>query len=388
MRAAPVPAGTRPGPFGRVRALSAAVILLCWRVLGTQAATAGDEASWVRIDGSSTVFPISEAAADEFQIVQQDTRVTVAISGTGGGFTHFLAGESDINNASRPISAAEADLAALRSISYVETPIARDGLTVAVHPRNDWVDYLTVTELRRIWSVDSPARRWSDLRPDWPAREMHLYAPGPASGSFDYFTEAILGRPAAARPNHVSHEDDNVLAQGIAADEDALGYFGYTYYLQYKNRIRPVPIDGGSGPVAPTAASIENATYRPLSRILLLYVRAAALSRSEVAAFVDFYLRHARVFVASVGAIPLPERAYELGRHRMRALCAGSLFAGKTLTAAEVLRVLEEHRDCAGGDGTGAASTSTSRSEVAFAERGAPIRQAGGVEGRRSPEAR
>ena len=301
---------------------------------------------WIRIDGSSTVFPISEAVADQFQVLNDGARVTVAISGTGGGFERFLARQCDINDASRPITAAEASAAARAGIDYVEIPIARDGLSVAVHPANGWVDYLTMDELRRIWAPERSVRRWSDVRPGWPSREIHLYGPGPASGTFDYFTDVIEGERGRSRQDYTAHEDDNVLAQGIAADEDALGYFGYGYYLQHRDRIRLVPIDEGAGPVSPSAESIETGAYRALSRLLFLYIRADALERSAVEAFVDFYLNHARLFVAAVGAVPLPGPAYAAGRERLARRCTGSLFATAERRGADVVRVLLENSTC------------------------------------------
>jgi phosphate transport system substrate-binding protein len=305
-------------------------------------AAAAPHGDWIRINGSSTVFPISEAVADQFQLLNDDVRVTVAISGTGGGFESLLSGQCDIADASRPITAAEAAAAARAGIDYVEVPIARDGLSVAVHPANDWVDYLTIDELRRIWAPERSVTRWSDVRPAWPSREIHLYGPGPASGTFDYFTGVLEGERGRSRLDYTAHEDDNVLAQGIAADEDALGYFGYGYYVQHRNRIRLVPIDEGAGPVSPSVESIEAGAYRTLSRLLFLYVRTAALERPPVAAFVDFYLAHARLFVAGVGAVPLPGPAYALARERLARRCTGSLFGTAESHAKNVIGVLTE----------------------------------------------
>ncbi len=301
---------------------------------------------WIRIDGSSTVFPISEAIADQFQIRNDGVRVTVAISGTGGGFERFLSGQCDINDASRPITAAEAAAAAAAGIDFVEIPIGLDGLSVAVHPTNDWVDYLTIDELRRIWAPERSVIRWSDVRPAWPSREIHLYGPGPASGTFDYFTDVLEGERGRSRQDYTAHEDDNVLAQGIAADKDALGYFGYGYYLQHRNRIRLVPIDEGGGPVSPSVESIEAGAYRTLSRLLFLYVRAAALERPPVAAFADFYLAHARSFVSDAGVVPLPGAAYALARERLARRCTGTLFGTSAKRASDIIRVLREDSAC------------------------------------------
>jgi phosphate transport system substrate-binding protein len=307
---------------------------------------AAAEAAWVRVDGSSTVFPISEAAADEFNLANDGVRVTVAISGTAGGFERLLAGGCDIANASRPISSAEVDLATDRNVAYVEIPIARDGLTMTVNPANDWVDRLTVDELHRIWAPESSVRRWSDVRPHWPARPIHLYGPGPASGSFEFFTEGIVGQPGSVRDDYVPHEDDHVLAQAVETDTNALAYFGYAYYLQHRARIRVVPIDGGAGPVAPSAATIASGAYHPLSRLLFVYVSADALSRPAVVSFLEFYLAHAPAFVTGVGAVALEEEAYEIVRRRLRARCTGSVFSGLGADPPDVVRALAADRNC------------------------------------------
>ena len=333
----------------RLAALAGAAALL---VGAPSSATGGHPAATpapgprILVEGSSTVFPISEAAADEFQNVHAGVRIIVAVSGTSGGFERFLTGRSDINDASRAISRTEADLAERRRVRYIEVPIGWDGLSVAVNAKNDWVEYLTVEDLRRIWQRDGGARRWSDLRPNWPDLEIRLYGPDPASGTLDYFIAAIFGPSGTARPHDVSHEDDNVLAQGIATDEHAIGYFGYTYYIRYRDRLRAVPIDAGTGPVLPSAETIENGSYRPLSRLLLLYVREDSLVRPEVEAFVDFYVTNAVHFVAAAGAVPLPETAYGLVRERLRRRCTGSLFMDGGGGAAEVLRRLRDDGTC------------------------------------------
>jgi phosphate transport system substrate-binding protein len=208
------------------------------------------------------------------------------------------------------------------------------------------VDHLTIDELRRIWAPERTVIRWSDVRPAWPSRAIHLYGPGRASGTFDYFTDVLEGERGRSRMDYTAHEDDNVLAQGIAADKDALGYFGYGYYVQHRNRIRLVPIDEGAGPVSPSVESIEAGAYRTLSRLLFLYVRAAALERPPVAAFVDFYLANARLFIAGVGAVPLPGPAYALARERLARRCTGSLFGTPDKRASDVIRVLQEDPTC------------------------------------------
>jgi phosphate transport system substrate-binding protein len=364
--------------LARIGRRIAAALVPCVGVVFPALGLFAAEPACVRVDGSSTVFPISEAAADEFNLANEHVRVTVAFSGTGGGFECLLAGSCDIANASRPISPAEASLAQERNVAYVEIPIARDGLTMTVNPANDWVDRLTVDELRRIWAPDSRVQRWSDVRPDWPGRPIHLYGPGPASGSFDHFTEWIGGRRGALRDDHVPHEDDYVLAQAVATDANALAYFGYTYYVQHRDRIRAVPIDSGTGPVAPSAATIASGAYRPLSRLLFVYVRVDALSRPAVASFLEFYLAHAPVFVTGVGAVALAGEAYELSRRRLRARCAGSVFGTLAADHGDVARALAADRGCREGGAPILNPSGSTPKRIRQAGRGAGERSPGG----------
>ena len=255
----------------------------------------------IEIDGSSTVYPITEAVAEEFRKVHPDVRVNVGISGTGGGFKRFTVGETEISDASRPIESSEAETAKKNGIEYVELRIAIDGLSVVVNYGNDWVDYLTVEELKRIWEPESTVQKWSDIRPGWPDRPITLYGPGTDSGTFDYFTAVIVGKEDASRADYTASEDDNVLVQGIAGDPNALGYFGYAYYAENTDRLKIVPIDSGKGPVTPTDQAIKNGEYSPLSRPLFIYVNAASMQRPEVKAFVVFYLENAEKLVAEVG---------------------------------------------------------------------------------------
>jgi phosphate transport system substrate-binding protein len=283
----------------------------------------------IRADGSSTVFPISEAMAEEFRTAEPGVRVTVGISGTGGGFKRFTAGETDISNASRPIDPAEAETAKANGIEYIELPVAFDGLSILVHPGNDFVTSLTVAELKRMWEPESTVRRWSDVRPNWPSREIHLYGPGTDSGTFDYFTQAINGKEKASRADFSASEDDNVLVQGISGDADALGYFGFAYYAENKERLKLVAVDGGSGPVLPSPSTILDGSYQPLSRPVFIYVSAKAAARPEVQAFVRFYLTQAKSLVEQVGYVPLPDRVYELALQRFEQGRTGSVFGGK-----------------------------------------------------------
>jgi phosphate transport system substrate-binding protein len=294
----------------------------------------------VRIDGSSTVYPITEAVAEEFQRTEPDVQITVGIAGTGGGFKRFGAGETDISNASRPIDPTEAELAATNGIGFIELPVAFDGLSVLVNPANDFVTSLTVEELKRLWEPESKVRRWSDVRSGWPSRDIHFYGAGTDSGTFDYFTEAINGRAKAMRSDFNASEDDNVLVQGIAGDHDALGFFGYAYYAENKARLKLVAVDAGHGPVQPSPETIRDGTYQPLSRPVFIYVSAKAAERPEVAAFVRFYLDQATTLVTEVGYIPLPDAIYELARKRFDERRNGSVFANKGAQVGVTLETL------------------------------------------------
>jgi phosphate transport system substrate-binding protein len=290
----------------------------------------------VRVDGSSTVFPITEAVAEEFQKVHGGVRVTVGISGTGGGFKKFGHGETDISDASRPIKPSEVELCAKNGIEYVELPVAYDGLAVVVHPQNTWVDHLTVAELKRLWAPEAQGAitRWSQVRDGWPNEEIHLFGAGVDSGTYDYFTEAVVGKEHMSRGDFTASEDDNVLVQGIATDRLALGFFGYAYYEENRGKLKLVPIDDGKdetgrGPIAPTPETVADGTYQPLSRPIFIYVRTQALDRPEVAAFVRFYLENAPRLVMQVGYIPLPAKAYALAQTRVEKRVTGSMFGGR-----------------------------------------------------------
>lgn len=265
----------------------------------------------IEIDGSSTVFPITEAVAEEFRITNPEVRINVGISGTGGGFKRFVVGETDISDASRPIKQSEAETARTNGIEYIELRIAVDGLAVIVNPTNSWVDYLTVEELKRIWEPNSAVQKWSDVRQGWPDRPITLYGPGTDSGTFDYFTEVIVGKEDASRPDYTASEDDNVLVQGIAGDPNALGYFGYAYYAENTDKLKIVPIDAGKGPVTPSDETVKNGDYTPLSRPLFIYVNTKSMERPEVKAFITFYLENAENLVIEVGYTPLEASTYQ-----------------------------------------------------------------------------
>jgi phosphate transport system substrate-binding protein len=294
----------------------------------------------VHIDGSSTVFPITEAVAEEFGREHRDVRVTVGISGTGGGFKKFLLAESDINDASRAIKEAEADRATAAGIEFIELPVAYDGISVVVHPDNPFVDHFTVEELEKIWQPGSTVQRWSDIRPGWPTEEVRLYGPGVDSGTFDYFTEAVNGKAQVCRADFTASEDDNVLVKAVSGDKNSLGFFGFAYYAENETALKAVLIDGGAGPVAPSFETINNGTYSPLSRPIFIYVNRTAADRAEVNAFVDYYLEHARLLVTEVGYVPLPDRVYDLARERFAGRVTGSAFLGKETMGVKIEDVL------------------------------------------------
>ena len=265
----------------------------------------------VSLDGSSTVFPISEAVAEEFQTEAPDVRVTVGVSGTGGGFSKFIAGEIDINDASRQIEDSEKADAAASGIEFLEIPVAYDGLSIVVNPGNTWVDHITIAELRRIWQPGSAVDSWDDVRPEWPAQPLRLYGPGTDSGTFDYFTEVVNGEAGTSRPDYTASEDDNVLVQGISGDENSLGFFGYAYYIANKDKLKLIPVDGGNGPVVPTPETINNGSYAPLSRAIFIYLSKAGAAKPQVRSFVEFYLESAPALASEVGYIPLPPASYQ-----------------------------------------------------------------------------
>ncbi|MCM8748693.1 PstS family phosphate ABC transporter substrate-binding protein [Thermomicrobiaceae bacterium CFH 74404] len=298
----------------------------------------------VTIDGSSTVFPISEAVAEEFQKQYPDVQVTVGISGTGGGFKKFCAKEIDISDASRPIKDSELQTCQQNGVEFIELPVAFDGLSVVVNPQNDWVDHLTVDELKKMWepAAQGTVTRWNQIRPEWPDEPLNLYGAGTDSGTFDYFTEAIVGESGASRGDYTASEDDNVLVQGVAGDVNALGYFGLAYAVENAGRVKIVPIvNPKTGePVMPSLETVKNGQYVPLSRPIFIYVSMTAIERPEVDAFVRFYLENAAALAEEVGYIPLPDEAYQLVMERYEQRKTGSVFQGVEVGVSieEVLR--------------------------------------------------
>ncbi|HUO99943.1 MAG TPA: PstS family phosphate ABC transporter substrate-binding protein [Gemmatimonadota bacterium] len=302
----------------------ALTLLFGMAACGGGASDEGGLSGSVQVDGSSTVYPITEAIAEEFQRDHPGTRVTVGISGTGGGFKRFCGGEIDVSDASRPIKDSESALCAENGIRFTEIRIAWDGLSVVTNPSNDFVDCLTTDELKRIWEPGSEVDNWRDVRQTFPDKELVLYGPGTDSGTFDYFTEAIVGQEDASRPDYTASEDDNVLVQGVIADPGALGYFGYAYYEENADRLKVLGVDGGGGCITPSVETIENQTYAPLSRPLYLYVSDQGIAKPQVEAFVEFALTEGAELVRSVGYIPLQPEQYEAEMDAVRRLTGGA----------------------------------------------------------------
>jgi phosphate transport system substrate-binding protein len=277
----------------------------------TTAAATAKLAGRIIVDGSSTVFPITEAMAEEFSKLYKDVQIPVGFSGTGGGFKKFTIGEIDISNASRPIKDSEKELAKTGNIEYVELKIAYDGLSVVVNKNNTWAKTITLAELKKIWAPDSKVVKWSDVRTDWPAEKINLYGPGTDSGTFEYFTEAVNGKAGDTRKDFTPSEDDNVLVQGVAGDKYAMGYFGFAYYEENISKLNVVAIDNGKGAIIPTQVTIMDGTYAPLSRPLFMYVNKKSLARPEVKAFVEYFLTTGTKLIESVGYVPLKVAEYQ-----------------------------------------------------------------------------
>jgi phosphate transport system substrate-binding protein len=266
-------------------------------------ATAQKLSGAVKVDGSSTVYPITEAVAEEFIKENPRVQVTVGISGTGGGFKKFCLGETDINDASRPIKDKEKNVCTENNIGWTELKVAFDGLSVLVNPQNDFADYLTIEELNKIWAPDSTVKYWNDVRAGWPHEELVLFGPDTDSGTFDYFTDVINGDEGVSRADYTASADDNVLVQGIAGEKYSMGYFGYAYYVENKDKLKVIPIDGGNGPVTPSQETILKGDYAPLSRPLFIYVNKKSLTKPEVKAFVEYYLTQGDELIEEVGYV-------------------------------------------------------------------------------------
>ena len=288
-------------------------------------------AQLVEIDGSSTVFPVTEAVAEEFQKAKKGKiKVTVGISGTGGGFKKFCRGETDISDASRPILKQEMEACKGAGIEYIELPVAFDALTVIVNPKNEWASSMTVAELKKVWepSAQGKITNWNQVRSNWPNAPLKLFGAGADSGTFDYFTEAIMGKAKSSRGDFTASEDDNVLVQGVANDRNALGFFGFAYYAENKGKLKAVAVDSGKGPVAPSEKTVLDGTYQPLSRPIYIYVSKKAVEKPEVKEFVEFYLKNVSKLVKEVKYVPLPDKVYTLGASRLASGKVGTAFGG------------------------------------------------------------
>jgi len=308
------------------RALTATILLSAAITTGTVNAS-----PIVKIDGSSTVFPITEAVAEDFQIAKRGAvRVTVGISGTGGGFKKFCRNEIDIVNASRPITQLEMEACKQEGVQYIEMPIAFDALTVVVNPKNTWSKTMTVDELKKIWEPGAQGKinNWNQINPAWPDKKIKLYGAGADSGTFEYFTEAIVGKAKSSRGDFTASEDDNVLVQGVASDIYALGFFGFAYYIENSKKINAVAIDNGNGGILPSAATVENASYQPLSRPLFIYVNAKSTEKPEVQEFVNFYMKNAAELVTEVKYFPLSKEVYNLNIEHLNKKKVGTVFKG------------------------------------------------------------
>ncbi|MGH9349275.1 MAG: PstS family phosphate ABC transporter substrate-binding protein [Vicinamibacterales bacterium] len=319
-------------PLGRHVSVVACALVVAACGGGSDDPQAGGTGSLIRIDGSSTVFPISEAVAEEFQKENPGVRVTVGVSGTGGGFQKFCRGETDISDASRPIRPSEIEACKTADIEYIELPVAYDGIAVVGNPRNQWASAITVEELKTLWAPEAQGRvrRWNQVRASWPDREIHLYGAGVDSGTYDYFTEAIVGQEGASRGDFTSSEDDNVLVQGIANDELGLGFLPLAYVEQNRDKLKLVPVDdgrsdNGAGPIAPSAETVRDGTYQPLSRPLFIYVSTRAADRPEIQQYVNGYFTRPDL-MREVGYIELTPAIYELAQKHFANRRVGTAF--------------------------------------------------------------
>ncbi|WP_423147383.1 PstS family phosphate ABC transporter substrate-binding protein [Rubrolithibacter danxiaensis] len=287
----------------------------------------------IKIDGSSTVYPLSEAMAEEFRNEAPDVRVTVGESGSGGGFKKFSRGETDINDASRPVKSEELELFKQGNIDFIELPVAYDGLAVVVNKANTFVDHLTVAELKKLWepAAQGKIKTWDQVRSTFPKQPINLYGAGTASGTYDYFTEAIVGKAKSSRGDYNASEDDNVLVKGVSSDKNALGFFGLSYYEENSDKLKIVPIDNendadGKGAIAPSVETVTNGTYQPLARPLLIYISTKSADKPHVKAFINFYLDQANTLAKEIGIVPLQPEVYKLAKTRFEKKITGTVF--------------------------------------------------------------
>ncbi|HIK33751.1 MAG TPA: PstS family phosphate ABC transporter substrate-binding protein [Oscillatoriales cyanobacterium M59_W2019_021] len=301
----------------------------------------------VKVDGSSTVFPISEAMAEEFMKENSGIKVTVGVSGTGGGFKKFCAGETDISNASRPIKQEEIELCEKGGIEYVEVPVSFDGLSVVVNPANDFASCMTPDDLKKMWepAAEGQIENWNQIKADFPDKPLALYGPGTDSGTYDYFTAATVGEEGESRGDYTASEDDNVIVQGVAGDEGGLGFFGYAYYEENKDKLKLVEIDGGDGCVAPSAETIADGTYKPLSRPEFIYVKKESLSKPEVKAFAEYIIDPANAgLISEVGYVPLSSEIVTVVQKRLEEGKTGTVFGGESAVGLKLADVLSKEQ--------------------------------------------
>jgi phosphate transport system substrate-binding protein len=287
----------------------------------------------VKIDGSSTVYPVTEAVAEEFQKANKGLKVTVGVSGTGGGFKKFCRAETDISNASRPISASEMADCKTAGVEYFELPVAFDALTVVINPKNAWLKQATVAELKKMWEPAAQGKimRWNQINPAWPDQPIKLFGAGSDSGTFDYFTEAIVGKSKSSRGDFTASEDDNVLVQGVAGDVNAIGYFGFAYYAENTGKLKALPIveKEGKPAVSPSAETVIAGTYQPLARPIFIYINAKSMAKPEVKKFVDFYMTQGAKMAKEVKYVPLPANIYTSNLKHIADNKKGTIFGGK-----------------------------------------------------------
>jgi phosphate transport system substrate-binding protein len=319
--------------MGAIAAVATTATTIGFSMMGAQS-----QGNIIKVDGSSTVFPITEAVAEDFQ-KRTGTRVTVGISGTGGGFKKFCNGETDISNASRPILKKEMDACKAKGISYFELPVAYDALTVVVNPQNKAVSNITVAELKKMWepAAQGKIKNWNQVNSKWPNAPLRLFGPGPDSGTFDYFTEAIVGKSKSSRTDYTPSEDDNVLVQGVSRDKNALGYFGFAYYVANRNRLKAVTING----VAPSEQTVLNGKYQPLSRPIFIYVSTKAAQRPEVKRFVQFYMANGARLAKQVKYVPLPAKAYQVALGHFNQGKAGTRYGGDEAVGLTIEELLQ-----------------------------------------------
>ena len=313
-----------------VGALSLICVGALWGCGGSDGSSDIRNAPVIKIDGSSTVFPIAEAVAEEFQRAGNRVRVTVGLSGTGGGFKKLCRGEIDVANASRPILAEEMEKCRVAGIRYLELPVAFDAITVVVNPNNNWVQSITIDDLKKMWEPAAQGKvlTWNQVRPEWPQTRLMLFGPGADSGTFDYFTEAVTHKAKSSRGDYTASEDDNVLVQGVENNKNALGYFGFAYYSAHRDKMRALAVETPTGLVSPSIEAVVDGTYTPLSRPLFIYVSEQSIQRPEVQTFIEYYLQEGRALVAEVGFISLPESATQVALRHLQERRLGTVFGG------------------------------------------------------------